>query len=325
MSDTTPFAAGLQSDALIPPTGDALLDEGAMPEEGYVVTDPLKHDWSFLNKPEIDDDTDSNETLQETMERRRAKAEAAETEKPDAGVTEELPVLEGELKPTEEKPVVTATPDAEVESKVKFADQLVDALHTRPGAVAQMGINAMSAEAKAAFFKSLGVAPISDNLPDLDLETYTPIGELEEALAARWEHIRDLPKMAAQIAELQNRPSSDTTSVQEQVRSLHEPLGYAVTRAEIAEARLDAICDYLGIDIASPDLTQVAERLKDGRTTHRSAVRGLTAEPYKKAVAEGKQAKAPRPQTPGNSSTKPQKLPVGSTLADHYRAAGLLK
>jgi hypothetical protein len=74
-----------------------------------------------------------------------------------------------------------------------------------------------------------------------------------------------------------------------------------------------------------PDMAALTEILKDGRTTARSAVERLTKEKYGKAVAEHKQARAARPTTPGNQSTRENRYKPGMSMVEIMKADGLLK
>lgn len=261
---------------------------------------------------EIDDEYDGNATLQEEMARREAKEAAQDTPEPQV----EVPEAKGDEKPAA----------ADVSEKAKFADQIVDALHKRPEAVAEMALQAMSADAKASFLKSLGfdaAAPAKAPEPqyrDID-DDYVPAEGMEEALKDRWSFVRDLPKLAAQVAELQ---ANIGNSAQE-ARNLKEPVGEAMYHTELSLAMLETLCEAIGINLPHPDPNAVIERLKDGRTTMRSAIRSQTTEAFKKSLTEFKQGRNPRPQTPGNNSTHGPRIKEGATMAECSKALGFLK
>lgn len=286
---TDPLANGSSGDV----TPEEVL--AALAPDGFQDIDPAKHDWSYLNegKEAFDDEYDPNATLEEETARRAEKAERiaaeqAESQKP-----------EPEAKTGDTPPL-----DKDTTEKVDMWNKFAETFEKSPEVIAQIALKAMSDTQRNALLKSLGVDPSSATkipvLPDLP-EDYEPIGELEIALKSRFSDIKAIPELRQQITDLQSTLDERMGS---KVRELHNPIGTAAVHGEIALAKLDVILEALGIDLPSPDMNALNEILQDGRSNFRSAVQKLTKESYKKSLAEYKQGRAARPQTPGTSSTK---------------------
>lgn len=285
----------------------------ALPPDGFQDIDPLKHDFSYLNegREAFDDEYDPNATLEEETARKAAKAERIAAEKAEA----EKPTPEPEEKPD-------AAPDKVATEKVEMWDKFADTFEKSPEVIAQIALKAMSDTARTALLKSLGIdatatakAPALPDLPD----DYEPIGDLEVAMKARWGDVKAIPELRQQIADLQ---SSLDERMGSKVRELHNPIGTAAVHSEIALAKLDVILEALGIDLPSPDMNTLNEILQDGRTNFRSAVQKLTKDTYKKSLAEYRQGKAQRPNTPGTSSTHAPSNSKNTEMAAIIRELG---
>lgn len=312
MSDTVftdPLANGASGDL----TPAEIASLASLPSDGFQDIDPLKHDFSYLNegKEAFDDEYDPNATLEEETARRAEKAERIANEQAEA------------QKPAEDAKTEDTPPiDKATTEKVDMWDKFAETFEKSPEVIAQIALKAMSDTQRNALLASLGInaaAAKAPALPDLP-EDYEPIGELEVAMKARFGDIKAIPELRQQIADLQSTLDERMGS---KVRELHNPIGTASVQAEIGLAKLDAIMEALGIDLPSPDLDALSELLKDGRTTFKSAVQKLTKESYKKSLAEYKQGRAARPQTPGTSSTKSSNNSRNTDMAAIMRELGV--
>jgi hypothetical protein len=305
MSDTAILDAPADT---MPTNAPGNMLDGGVSSDGYSSTTAAEMDWGHLNSEPNTSDFDSNETIEQAMTRNAAKQDAAA--KPvDAPVVEEK----------------AAAPAGDtIEQKAEIWDRFDKTFQENPQTIANLAVKAMSPEQKTAFLKSLGAEPAAAAAPAAELPDISPdyeaASDLEDAIMSRWEDIKSLPEMRKQMAELQAGMGEQMSA---KVRELHEPIGISVAHGEIALAKLDALCEAFGIDLPTPDMAAISEKLKDGRTTMRSAISALTAESFKKSVAEHRQGRAARPQTPGNQSTREPKLPVGASMLECARALGI--
>lgn len=256
-------------------------------------------DWQHLEEDPRDEHYDPDETIEQATAREEREAQAAadkaEGKQPEDKATEKVPA---EAPPA---------PDAEVKAKVEAWDTFADMLQKNPNAVVQLAMERMSETQKASILQALGASPTAEAAPKAlrDLPTdYVPSEGMEEVLLERWDHIKAIPEMQKQIEQMSTGLDS---RMRESMRELHSPIGAAVVHAEIGLAKLDAICEALGLDLPTPDITELDKILNDGRTTVKSAVKRLTEAHYKKSLAEHKQSRAERPKTPGNQSTRSPK------------------
>ena len=312
-----------------------MLDGGMAPAngaDGYSEKTAAEFDWSHLNNTDSPDvDYDPSETIeafairkQKEMDEAQAKIEAGTQDKDKTTATTET-------KPGEDKndPANAKTPEAEIAKKAEIWDKFDKAFQENPAVIAKMALDSMSAEQKAALLKTLGVeAPAKtqeqtetkDLFPDID-DDFQSDSDMENALALRWKNIKNLPALEKQVAELQ---SSIDERVGSKIRELDNPIATSAVHGLIAIEMIGALAQAIGLDLPMPSLPAIGEILRDGRTTFDSAVKRVTAEAYKKSVAEYKQGKAPRPNTPGNSSTNKPELRAGASMYDCAKHLGVL-
>jgi hypothetical protein len=255
-------------------------------------------DWKHLEEDPRDENYDPDETIEQATAREEREAQEA---------ADKAAGKQPEDKPTDKVPAETApAQDADVKAKVEAWDTFADMLQKNPDAVVKLAMERMSEAQKERLLETIGTAaPTAKSAPLPDLpEDYEPSEGMEEVLKARWSHIQAIPEMQKQIAEMSTGLDA---RMRESMRELHSPIGAAVVHAEIGLAKLDAICEALGLDLPTPDITELDKILNDGRTTVKSAVKRLTEAHYRKSLAEHKQSRAERPKTPGNQSTRSPK------------------
>lgn len=284
--------------------------------DGYDDTPIAEKDYSFLNEGEPQYDFDPNESLDDFV----ARTEAAEKEKiegkPQEIATEAEPAKADDKSPEAEKPIEASVPP-ELAEKAAYWDRFSDLIDKSPETLIEWAIGKMGEPAKVALLKSLNATPVVEAaLPDIDPATYQPAEGMEEALLPRWQDIKSIPEMRQEIAQLKQTIAQ---TAQQEVRSLHEPIGLSLIQNEIAAAKMEAFCDAFGLDLPTPSLEAIAEALKDGRTTHKSAVAKVIGNLYKQKAAEHKQARAERPKTPGNSSTRQPAIKPGMSMNEIIR------
>ncbi len=288
--------------------------------DGYDDTPIAERDFSHLNEGEPQFDFDPNEKLDDFV----ARTEAMEKEKaggtPQEAATEANPTDKAEDPPAndanlpdKQEPVA----DPALTEKAAYWDRFSDLIDKSPETLIEWAIDKMGEGQKAALLKSLNAAPVVEaSLPDIDPATYQPAEGMEEALLPRWQDIKSIPAMRQEIQQLK---ASIAQTAQAEVRSLHEPIGLSLIQNEIANAKMDAFMEAFGLDLPTPSLEAIAEALKDGRTTHKSAVAKVIGNTYKQKAAEHKQARAERPKTPGNSSTRQPTIKPGMSMAEIMR------
>jgi len=294
----------------------------ALLNDGF--TEPPK-EWDFLNSDPIpEEDYHPGESLDDYTDRKeREAAEAEEAAKKAAEATADAPAGEKKADDTPPPKPEDATPDPTLQQKAEMWDRFDEAFVKDPAVIARVAMKGMNADQQAAFLKEvLGTAAdTSANLPDIDTDTYEPQSDLEEALLAHWGNIKGIADLKKEVADLRQ---TGVSAVQEQVRALHDPISTAVYYAELGNAKFEALCEAIGLELPDPDLAAVREKLKDGRTTIKSAVRALVGDAYKTKVAEHKQSKATRPGTPGNSSTRQPTVKAGASMFEIAKSMGQL-
>lgn len=127
---------------------------------------------------------------------------------------------------------------------------------------------------------------------EIDPDTYEAATDLEAAL---------LPMMPA-IKDLKNLPDTIRGHVEEGITRLAPYLDLANVTSAITNAKVDALCELLGITLPDGDIRQIAMAANDGKTTYKEAVSKLLSPALKDAVAKSKQSKAPRPSNPASNS-----------------------
>lgn len=311
-----------------------MLDGGTAPANdpgGYMGKTAAELDWSYLNNnesPAVDYNPD--ETIEQFAVRKQKEMDEAQA-KIESGTPDKDKTTTTETKGAEDKnDPANAKTDAEaVSKKAEIWDKFDKTFQENPAIIAKMALDSMTAEQKSALLKTLGVeAPArtqeqpetKDLFPDID-DDFQSDSDMENALALRWKNIKNLPALEKQVAELQ---SSVDERVNTKIRELDNPIATAAVQSIIGLRKIDRLLEALGLDLPTPSLPAIGEILKDGRTTFDSAVDRLTAEAYKKAVAEYKQGKAPRPNTPGNSSTNNPELRAGASMYECAKHLGVI-
>ena len=311
-----------------------MLDGGTAPPngaDGYSEKTAAEFDWSHLNNtdsPAVD--YDPAETIEAFAIRKQKEMDEAQ-EKIEAGAPDKDKTTTTETKPGEDNnDPANAKTDAEaVSKKAEIWDKFDKTFQDNPAVIAKMALDTMSPEQVTALLKAKGIeaapaappaAEAKDLFPDI-AEDFEGDTEMENALALRWKNIKNLPTLEKQVAELQ---SSIDERVGSKIRELDNPIATAAVQSIIGLRKLDMLCEALGLNLPTPSLPAIGEILKDGRTTFDSAVDRLTGEAYKKAVAEYKQGKAPRPNTPGNSSTNNPELRAGASMYECAKHLGVI-
>jgi hypothetical protein len=336
-----PGAATLEAPAAAPEltpdlnVAGKMLDGGIAPAngaDGYTEKTAAEFDWSHLNNnesPAVDYNPD--ETIEQFAIRKQKEMDEAQA-KIEAGTPDKDKTTTTETKTTEDKnDPANAKTDAEaIEKKAQTWDKFDQAFQKNPAVIAKYAFDAMTSDQKAAFIRAEGLASApptqqpaaepKDLFPDI-AEDFEGDTEMENALALRWKNIKNLPALEKQVADLQ---SSIDERVGSKIRELDNPIATAAVQSIIGLRKLDMLCEALGLNLPTPSLPAIGEILKDGRTTFDSAVDRLTTEAYKKAVAEYKQGKAPRPNTPGNSSTNNPELRAGASMYECAKHLGVI-
>lgn len=270
---------------------------------------PGASEWDYLDTPDGDPMGDDRTDFDEE----EAPAENEETN--DSVKASDTPQTGSEA-PTETPKEVSeessALPD-DVAKKVEFFDSLDKALKANPAIVIDSLLSTLDNSQKAEIFAKYGVS--QPEIPAFDPTTYEPQSQMEEALVSRWNQIESLP----------SEINATKTSLQE-VRSLQESfvphVSEANVYAQIALAKLDAICSALNLDIPDPDLGAIANAIKPN-VSYRDAVRSVAN--YTKTVEAIKQSRVERPKTPGNGSRRPEPIPEGTDMLTISRKFGLIR
>lgn len=298
---------GKQSDVMQPVSRQRM--------DGFDDTPIAQKDYDFLNEGEPDHDFDPNESLDDFVARTEA-AEKAKAEGTQETAVEPEAVKADEATPEAEKPV-EATADPVLAEKAAYWDRFSDLIDKSPETLIEWAIGKMGDGQKDALLKSLNAAPVVQaQLPDIDPQTYEAQSDLEAALLPRMQDVKSIPAMRQEIQQLK---ASLASAGQAEVRSLHEPIGLSLVHGEIALSMIGAIAEAMGLDLPMPDLKAISDALQDGRTTHKSAVAKVVGNLYKQKAAEHKQARAERPKTPGNSSTRQPAIKPGMSMAEIMR------
>lgn len=235
---------------------------------------------------------------------------------------QEIPPAEPPSAPAEPSPVSQEEPAAEVDpqsvEKLEAYDRLDAALRDNPGQAIKAIFAGMSANDRASLAAELGAtsqAPPQGQTETFNAEEYEPQGEMEEALRSRWNSIEAIPA----IIQAQN----DTDSRMEQGFAAFVPhVTDANIAAQIALAKVEAICEALGIELPDPDSSVVIKTLQGGKSTYRDAVRASAN--YKGQVDAHKQTRRPRPETPGGGPRSIEKIASGTDAVTIARRLGAL-
>lgn len=250
-------------------------------------------DFSFLGD---DDDTPAEEPAEQTP-----PAEPASDADPAQASQEE---------PT------TPEVDPQVAEKIEAYERLDTALKENPGQAIRAIFAGMDPRDRAALVSELSGPASSAGVPEsFDVEAYEPQGEMEEALKSRWNSLEAIPA----IIEAQN----DTDRRIEQGFAAFVPhVTDANIASQVALAKIDAICEALGIELPDPDGAAVLKTLQGGKSTYRDAVRESAS--YKGQIDAHKQTRRPRPETPGGGPRSIEKIAAGTDAVAIARRLGVL-
>lgn len=335
-----PGAATLEAPAAAPEltpdlnVAGKMLDGGMAPAngaDGYSEKTAAEFDWSHLNNnesPAVDYNPD--ETIEQFAVRKQKEMDEAQA-KIEAGTQDKDKTTTTETKGAEDKnDPANAKTDAEaISKKAEIWDKFDKTFQENPSVIAKMALDNMTPEQITALLKTKGMeaptktqeqAEAKDLFPDIG-DDFQSDSDMENALALRWKNIKNLPTLEKQVAELQ---SSIDERVGSKIRELDNPIATSAVHGLIAIEMIGALAQAIGLELPMPSLPAIGEILKDGRTTFDSAVKRVTAEAYKKSVAEYKQGKAPRPNTPGNSSTNNPELRAGASMYECAKHLGVI-
>lgn len=300
---------GKQSDVMQPVSRQRM--------DGFDDTPIAQKDYEFLNEGEPDHDYDPNESLDDFVARTEA-AEKAKAEGTTEAVAEAEAVKVDDKAPVEDVKPVEATADPAIAEKAANWDQFSNLIDKSPETLIEWAIGRMDETQKGNLLKSLNAAPVMQaQLPDIDPQTYEAQSDLEAALLPRMQDVKSIPAMRQEIAQLKQ---SLANAGQSEARSLHEPIGLSLVHGEIALSMIAAMGEAMGFELTMPDLNAISDVMKqDGRATPKSAVARVIGNSFKQKAAEHKQARAERPKTPGNSSTRQPAIKPGMSMADIIR------
>lgn len=252
------------------------------------------NDFAFLN----DDDIPPGET--------------------EAGTEVEQPVAASVPadKPAEPE---SAAPDPQVTEKLEAYERLDTALRENPAQAIKAIFAGMDPRDRAALATELGTstsqAPAQAQIEAFDVADYEPQGEMEEALRSRWSSIEAIPA----IIEAQNTTDQ---RIEQGFAAFVPHVTDANIAAQLALTKIEAICEALGIELPDPDGAAVTKTLQGGKTTYRDAVRA--AANYRTQVDTHKQARRPRPETPGGGPRSVEKIASGTDAVTIARRLGVL-
>jgi hypothetical protein len=288
-------------------TDTAILDEFEFDDEA---SDPTP--FAGEGNARFDDDEDEPEDAA-SVSAAGGEDATAEGDPPAAPIVPPAAALAaGEVKAATEAPV---EPDAETTQKVTAFDAFSTALRQDPAGVVETILDSMTPLERSNLVGQYN----KDAIAPFNLEEYEAQDEMEEALAARWNHIEAIPHLAQDLdglkGQMQALPQAIAGTLNPQV---FEANFYAQTALE----KIDAICEVLGISLPDPDPATV-EKLNDGKATYRDIVR--KASDYKSVVAGKKQAQVRRPETPGNQARRPETIQPGTDMETIARRLGYIK
>jgi len=206
--------------------------------------------------------------------------------------------------------------DSAIAEKVAQFDQLDAALRDHPGQAVKAIVAGMSIQDRAALIAEIaGTTPTAQATEKFDLTEYEPQGEMEEALAARWSSIESIPEIISAQNEASKRMEQGFATFVPHVTD-------ANVASQIALAKVDAICEALGIELPDPNSEEVIKTLQTGKSTYRDAVRSSTN--YKGQIDAHKQTRRARPETPGGGPRNVEPIKAGTSAVDISRRLGYL-
>jgi hypothetical protein len=217
--------------------------------------------------------------------------------------------------PPAEEPA--ALPNPQATEKLEAYERLDAALRENPGQAIRAIFAGMDPRDRTALATELAStqAPSREAAEPFDVKQYEPQGEMEEALRSRWDSIEAIPA----IIEAQNF----TDKRMEQGFAAFVPhVTDANIAAQIALAKVEAVCEALGLELPDPDGQVIVRTLQGGKSTYRDAVRASAS--YKGQVDAHKQTRRPRPETPGGGPRGIEKIAAGTDAVAIARRLGVL-
>lgn len=237
---------------------------------------------------------------------------AAREETPDETPEEPAPDAAADT-PAEDK---APEPDPQATEKLEAYDRLDAALRESPGEAIKAIFAGMDPRDRASLAAELAGGQATTPQPEVfDLDGYEPQGEMEEALKSRWDSIEAIPA----IIEAQN---STDRRIEQGFAAFVPHVTDANVAAQIALAKVEAVCEALGIELPDPDSAAILKTLQGGKSTYRDAVRASAN--YKGPVDAHKQARRPRPETPGGGPRSIEKIAAGTDAVAIARRLGVL-
>lgn len=269
----------------------------AMPPAASETLAMKETNWDFLDEKDTSMIQDTPDEFEED-EAEGAKDETAKDEKPDAPVAgDEVkpePTAETEKKPEPEIP-------AEVKAQIDTFNVFDQALKNDPASVAKAVFEGMDARQKATFLQEIGVA--ETQYPEFNLDEYEPGSSeaMEADLKARYQDIRSIPHLVAENRALDGRIGEVEQDFKKAFEGILPYVSEPNVMSELALAKIDAICEAMGIVLPDPDFDAVGKEIRPG-VTYRDAVRKVVN--YGTAVELAKQANAKRPLDTKNESKR---------------------
>lgn len=268
------------------PLGESL-SIGELPDEFGDLSD--MNDFGFL----ADDDIPAEEEIPEKAE-------------------DKTPEIKSEEPPEESQP-----PDENIAEKIEAYNRLDMALRENPGQAIKAIFAGMDATSRAAIAAELaGGAQVQQPPTDtFKIDDYEPQGEMEEALQSRWNSIEAIPT----LIEAQNLTER---KIEQGFAAFVPHVTDANIASQIALAKIEAICEALGLELPDPDGEAVIKTLQGGKSTYRDAVRASAN--YKGQIDAHKQTRRPRPETPGGGPRGIEKIAAGTDAVAIARRLGVL-
>lgn len=277
------------------PLGEAL-SISEMPDEFGDLSN--MNDFSFLADDDIPaDDTEETQAVHE---------DGAGDAKPEGT-------------PPETSDAEKSAPEVDPQSaeKLEAYERLDSALRENPGQAIKAIFAGMDPRDRAALATELvgGAQAPSQESDAFDLKEYEPQGEMEEALAKRWDSIEAIPAIIQAQNETDRRIEQGFAAFVPHVTD-------ANIAAQLALAKAEAICEALGIELPDPDGSAILKTLQGGKSTYRDAVRASAN--YKGQIDAHKQTRRPRPETPGGGPRSIEKIAAGTDAVTIARRLGQL-
>ena len=238
-----------------------------------------------------------------------------EEEAPAESPAESLAETPAETSVPEEKPNEAAV-DPLTEEKLAAYNRLDTALRENPAQAIRAIFEGMSVSDRSTLAGELGLsASKTPERESFNVGEYEPQGEMEQALASRWNDLESIPALKDSLDSAERKMEQGFGAFVPHITD-------ANIASQIALAKIEALCDALQIALPDPDSTEIIKALQSGKTTYRDAVR--TVANYKGQVDAHKQTRAPRPQTPGGGPRNAEKIPTGTDAVTIARRLGVL-